>query len=102
MSIHCLCREQAKELVENSADAACRQEHRYDRAECADEDCRKRRFAGSGQQHRKRHNGQHHNIIDDDANKYDLPYFQTIISSRGKNLKITVPSLYAEYRKYRN
>ena len=102
MRIHCLCREQAKELVENSVDAACRQEHGHDRAECADEDSRKRCFAGSGQQQRKRHNRQHHNIIDDDAHKYDLPYFQTIISGRGKDLKITVPSLYAEYRKHRN
>ena len=102
MRIHCLCREHAKELVENSVDAACRQEHGHDRAECADEDSRKRCFAGSGQQQRKRHDRQHHNIIDDDAHKYDLPYFQTIISGRGKDLKITVPSLYAEYRKHRN
>lgn len=74
----------------------------HDRAECADEDSRKRCFAGSGQQQRKRHDRQHHNIIDDDAHKYDLPYFHTIISGRGKDLKITVPSLYAEYRKHRN
>lgn len=57
---------------------AGRNKHRYQGTYHTDDHGCKRSFANCGHQHRKCHNFQHHNVIDDNSAKDDLPYFHVV------------------------